>query len=154
RGGHGGPRRARGTIGGIMSNEILATYANYALWSAIMVITMAMIGHALYLAWTVPEREAADEAAPREATVPEREVVAAGAGAKGAPPGSAGDAAALHESGSAPGEDDGSVPVRARKAAGIASTLGWLGAMLLLTSAVLRGVAVSRPPLGNLFEFS
>ncbi len=137
-----------------MSNEILATYANYALWSAILVITMAMIGHALYLAWTVPEREAADEAVPQEATAPEREVVAAGAGSKGASAGSAGDAVDLDDGASASVEDDGSVPVRARKAAGIASTLGWLGTMLLLTSMVLRGVAVSRPPLGNLFEFS
>ncbi len=143
-----------------MTNELLANYANYALWSAILVITMAMIGYALHLAWTVPEREAAEEA--RAASAPVKEAVAAGR-AKGADaepvPASVGAAgtdvstdAAEADGGAV--DEEGGVPLRARKAAGIASSLSWLGAMLLLTSATLRGVAVERAPLGNLFEFS
>ena len=121
-----------------MTDEILATNANYALWSAILVLTLAMIGYALHLAWTVPQRDAVE--------VPVREPVAVGGGTADADADATdvaqGDDAAVGES------------ERARKAAGIASTLSWLGAMLLLASALLRGVATQRAPLGNLFEFS
>ena len=117
-----------------MTDEILATNANYALWSAILVLTLAMIGYALHLAWTVPQRDAVE--------VPVREPVAVGGGTADVTDVAKGDDAAVGES------------ARARKAAGIASTLSWLGAMLLLASALLRGVATQRAPLGNLFEFS
>ena len=60
--------------------------------------------------------------------------------------------------GAAPAEagaaEDGAVPERARKAAGIAGTLTWLGGFLLVLSAVLRGASVHRWPLGNMFEFA
>jgi len=46
------------------------------------------------------------------------------------------------------------VSARARKAAGIAGTLTWLGGFLLVVSAVLRGASVQRWPLGNMFEFA
>ena len=47
-----------------MTNESLATYANYALASAALVLTLAMLGFAHYLARAVPVRE---EAAARTA---------------------------------------------------------------------------------------
>ena len=120
-----------------MTKELLAQNANYALWAAILVLALSMIGYALHRAWTVPARESA--AAPAT----ERAKVAVGAGgAKGEEPptGAATDAT--------------EVPARARTAGGIAGTLAWLGTMLLLVSALLRGVAVERAPVGNLFEFS
>ncbi|HEV7196547.1 MAG TPA: c-type cytochrome biogenesis protein CcsB, partial [Pedococcus sp.] len=49
---------------------------------------------------------------------------------------------------------DADVPLRARKAAGIASTTTWLGGFLLVCSVALRGLAVHRWPLGNMFEFA
>ena len=118
-----------------MNNEMLAQFANYALASAALVITVAMLGYALYLAQAVPVREAAevDATAKVAATV-------------GGP--------AVSEGGVAPAESVAETPLRARKAAGIAGTLSWLGAGLLLLSCVLRGLAVERFPLGNLFEFS
>jgi cytochrome c-type biogenesis protein CcsB len=48
----------------------------------------------------------------------------------------------------------GDTPAKARKAAGVAGALTWLGALLLVLSAVLRGAAVQRWPLGNMFEFA
>ncbi len=120
-----------------MTNEMLAQYANYALASAALVITVAMLCYALYLAQAVPVRER-DEV---ESKVP----AAVGAPSKVSPAG--GPAV---EAPTEPVE----TPVRARKAAGIAGTMSWLGAGLLLLSCVLRGVAVERFPLGNLFEFS
>lgn len=118
-----------------MTNEMLAQNANYALASAALVITVAMLCYALYLAQAVPMRERAAEGAKVPATV-----------GGGAAEGDAGE----DEGGEAPAE----TPVRARKAAGIAGTLSWLGAGLLLLSSVFRGLAVDRVPLGNLFEFS
>ncbi|MEN3121893.1 c-type cytochrome biogenesis protein CcsB [Janibacter sp. LM] len=119
-----------------MTNEMLAQYANYALASAALVITVAMLCFALYLAQAVPVRERAQAETRAGAKVP------AGVGA-----------------GTAKGEEPPSpvvaeTPARARKAAGIAGSLSWLGALLLLVSFACRGFAVERFPLGNLFEFS
>jgi len=43
---------------------------------------------------------------------------------------------------------------RAGRAAGIAVSLTWLAFALHLASVVARGIAVSRPPWGNMYEFS
>lgn len=118
-----------------MTNEMLAQNANYALASAALIITVAMLCYALYLAQAVPVREQVATSAKVPATV--------GGGADGA-------IAPEGEGGGAPVE----TPARARKAAGIAGSLSWLGAALLLLSCVFRGLAVERFPLGNLFEFS
>ncbi|MGO1166816.1 MAG: c-type cytochrome biogenesis protein CcsB [Janibacter sp.] len=118
-----------------MTNEMLANNANYALASAAFVITVAMLCYALYLAQAVPMRERTTAGTKVPATV--------GGGA---------------EKGAAPADDGGDTPaetpLRARKAAGIAGSLSWLGAGLLLLSCVFRGLSVDRFPLGNLFEFS
>ena len=45
-------------------------------------------------------------------------------------------------------------PPRARKAAGVAMMLTRLGGLLLVAAATMRGLSVSRPPLGNMFEFA
>lgn len=120
-----------------MTNEMLAQNANYALASAALVITVAMLCYALYLAQSVPVRERAESTARVPATV--------GGGAGEDPTGEGGAAAA---------EEPVETPARARKAAGIGGSLSWLGALLLLVSIALRGLAVDRVPLGNLFEFS
>ena len=118
-----------------MTNEMLAQYANYALASAALVITAAMLCYALYLAQAVPVRERTTTGTKVPATV--------GGGAPAEPDG--GEDAVV---------EDAETPVRARKAAGIAGSLSWLGTALLLLSSILRGLAVDRFPLGNLFEFS
>lgn len=113
-----------------MTNEMLAQYANYALASAALLVTVAMLCYALYLAQAVPVRERADAEARVPATV-------------GGPTDDEGTATAEP----APPVE---TPVRARKAAGIGGSLTWLAAALLLLSAALRGIAVERFPLGNL----
>ncbi|HCE60789.1 MAG TPA: c-type cytochrome biogenesis protein CcsB [Janibacter terrae] len=119
-----------------MTNEMLAQYANYALASAALVITVAMLCFALYLAQAVPVRERAQAETRAGAKVP----AGVGAGpATGEEP---------------PSSEVAETPARARKAAGIAGSLSWLGALLLLVSFACRGFAVERFPLGNLFEFS
>jgi cytochrome c-type biogenesis protein CcsB len=124
-----------------MTNETLAGYANVSLYSAMAVFTIAMVCHAVYLAGLLPAR---DRAGHRD-----RELVAAGApAAESSAPGSPapGQPAARHT------DDD--VPLRARKAAGIAATTTWLGGFLLVVSVALRGISVHRWPLGNMFEFA
>ena len=44
--------------------------------------------------------------------------------------------------------------LRARKTASIALSLAWLGTLLFIASVVMRGLAVMRPPWGNMFEFA
>lgn len=149
-----------------MSNEVLATYANYALYSAVGVLTLAMVAYAVYLAGAVPasEREAevldADEqAAADRARARAERVAAVSGGSSTTRTGSTGagedvpdptGAIAATQDGTAPAGD----PERARKGAGIGGTLSYLGTGLLLVSLVLRGMSVDRAPLGNLFEFS
>ncbi|NYF97775.1 c-type cytochrome biogenesis protein CcsB [Janibacter cremeus] len=117
-----------------MNNEMLAQYANYALASAALVVTVAMLCYALYLAQAVPVREQVETDTKVPATV--------GGPSQGDTSEATGDGAAVE------------TPMKARKAAGIAGSLSWLGAGLLLLSFALRGFAVGRFPLGNLFEFS
>lgn len=50
--------------------------------------------------------------------------------------------------------DDVATPQHARKMGGVAGTLTWLGGLLLLLAAVLRGASVNRAPLGNMHEFA
>ena len=127
-----------------MTNETLASYANLSLYSAMAVLTLSMLGYAGYLAGLLPAREARSESA-EGAEAPERELVAAGGGSVGAGAGG-GDVVTASPS-------DTEVPLRARKAGGIAQTLAILGTVLLLVSAALRGASVQRWPLGNMFEF-
>jgi cytochrome c-type biogenesis protein CcsB len=117
-----------------MTNETLAQYANVSLYSAMAVFTIAMVCYALYLAGLVPAR---DRAAAREEVL-----VAPGA------------APAEAEQGMPPARPTDDVPLRARKAAGIAGTTTWLGGLLLVAAVAMRGLAVHRWPLGNMFEFA
>ncbi|GAA4119347.1 c-type cytochrome biogenesis protein CcsB [Knoellia locipacati] len=128
-----------------MTHETLASYSNLSLYSAMAVLTLSMLGYAGYLAGLLPARERRGESVDT-AEAPERELVAAGGGPVGG--GSAAAAAA------APGSDsEGEVPLRARKAGGVAHMFAILGTVLLFVSAALRGGSVERWPLGNMFEF-
>ena len=125
-----------------MTNETLAGYANLSLYSAMAVFTIAMVCHAVYLAGLLPSRDLT------RARAQERELVAAGAGAVPE------DTAQDGEGGVASAGAGDGVPLRARRAAGIASSTTWLGGALLVASVVLRGLSVHRWPLGNMFEFA
>ncbi|MCE1179800.1 MAG: c-type cytochrome biogenesis protein CcsB [Micrococcales bacterium] len=128
-----------------MTNETLAGYSNLALYSAMGVLTLAMIAYAVFLARLVPHRERLrDEGAER---VEVREAVHVGAGAPAAGGGASARPAA--DGAGLPAE-----PLAARKAAGVAGSLTWLGTGLLIASVALRGLSVDRAPLGNMFEFA
>lgn len=139
-----------------MSEMTLAQLSMLSLYSAMGVFTLAMLGYAAYLAGLVPARSDAKE----------RELVAVGAAAGGAAgaaaggeAGRGGEPAAYATSGETrPGDGtpatDADVPLRARKAAGMAWTLSLLGTALLVAAVVLRGLEVHRMPLGNMFEFA
>jgi cytochrome c-type biogenesis protein CcsB len=125
-----------------MTNQALAQYANLSLYSAMAVFTLAMLGYATYLAGLVPHRDR------QQAEAGAREAALVGAGVPG---GAAREVDGPPASVEQDGED---VPARARKAAGIAGTLTWLGTLLLVASVALRGASVHRWPLGNMFEFA
>ena len=138
-----------------MTNETLASYANLSVYSAMAVFTLAMIGYAVYLAGLVPNRgritqhaDALVASAPAGSAHPSAEGADAAAGATLDRTGGPGAEA------SPPGGDDETTPLRARKAAGVAESLTWLGTFLLVAAVVLRGASVHRAPLGNMFEFA
>jgi len=138
-------------------NETLAQYANLAVYSAMAVLTLAMLAYAAFLAWLVPARTDA------KAAVAERELVAVGAASAdpaeatpvvedpvGEDPAGALPATAPTGAAAYPGEE----PARARSAAGIARSLAVLGTLVLVAAAVMRGLSVHRAPLGNMYEFA
>ena len=61
---------------------MLASYANLSLYSAMVVLTLSMLGYAGYLAGLLPARDARVESAE----APDRELVAAGGGGGDAVP--------------------------------------------------------------------
>ena len=117
-----------------MTNETLAQYANLGVYSAMAVLTIAMIAFAMDLAGAAPGlSEAAAE------TLKEPALVGAGSSVEVPAP-------SVHG-------NDPDLP-RRRQAAGVAMMLTRLGGLLLIAAAAMRGLSVHRPPLGNMFEFA
>jgi cytochrome c-type biogenesis protein CcsB len=143
-----------------MTYQELATYANYALYSAMGVLTLTMLAYAGYLAGLMPARseakdarKAAERADAGAAEARDEVLVAAGAAtAGGAPAGP--PSHPVSGRGPVDVDRDEGVSVGARKLGGIAGTLLWLSTALLAVSVLLRGLSVQRAPLGNLFEFA
>ena len=127
-----------------MPSTSLVSYSNVALYSAMAVFTIAMLLFAFYLAALGPvtlERSTTRKQLRRS------ELVGAATGrpdrrARTATTTSAGDVGDLAPT------------PRARRLAGTALSVSWLGTFLIVASVVLRGVAVMRPPWGNMFEFA
>jgi cytochrome c-type biogenesis protein CcsB len=117
----------------------LAQYANLSLYSAMAVLTLSMIGYAIYLAGLVPAR-VDSRWVVRSAR--EEVLVAAGGEPTAFEPNAATTDAAVD------------APERARRAAGIAQSLAVLGTVLLVAGVALRGASVHRWPLGNMHEFA
>jgi cytochrome c-type biogenesis protein CcsB len=119
-----------------MTNQTLAQYANLAVYSAMVVFTLAMIAFALDLAGAAPR-------VPASTPEPRKEPALAGAGASD-----------VADDALVPDEESVLPRPRSRKAAGIAMMLTRLGGVLLIAAAAMRGLSVDRPPLGNMFEFA
>ncbi len=136
-----------------MTDTTLAQLSNTAIYSAMAVLTLAMLAYALHLARLVPAREqAADERSERAP-----ELVAAGTGGPDRADGP--DGGPPHRPGAGPTDGvapDGRdvEPASARKAAGIGFALTVLGTLLVVAGVVLRALEVHRWPLGNMYEFA
>ena len=126
-----------------MTDQTLAQLSNAAIYSAMAVLTLAMLAYAVYLARLVPERDRAAVVAG------DRELVAAGDGTA-----SAASAPSSPSGPTATARDRGEEPVGARKAAGIGWALTVLGTLLVIAGVVLRAAEVHRWPLGNMYEFA
>jgi cytochrome c-type biogenesis protein CcsB len=127
-------------------NETLAGYSNLLIYSAMTVYAGAMAAFATDLAVTGRQATAALKSTARE-----RVLVTAGATDVDGP-------AAADRAGSAAGAastaaDQPKIPSR-RKAAGIAMSLTWLAFLLHASAVLCRGLAVERPPWGNMYEFA
>ena len=130
-----------------MTSEQLAVLSNYALYAAMGVLTLAMIAYAVFIG--VARSQARTGAAMGR--VEEPTLVSASAGRPGATLGGG-----LAE-GAGAGLDALGAPRVERtdaRSGALATTLGWLGTMLLAVSIVLRGVSVGRAPVSNMFEFA
>ena len=124
-----------------MPSADLVGYSNLALYSAMAVFTVSMLLFAAYLAALGPVASERGSRRSRQA----RQLVTAGSGGSTASTTlGAGDSHTRSEEPSA----------RARMTANIALSLAWLGTLLLIASVVMRGLAVMRPPWGNMFEFA
>jgi cytochrome c-type biogenesis protein CcsB len=116
-------------------NETLATNANLALYSGMAVYAGAFIAYTADLAGAATRADARSSATTASTA---RVLVGAGAGAAG------------------PDEPATAAPVEPprRKAAAIATSLTLLALVLHVVAVLLRGLAVQRPPWGNMFEFA
>ena len=113
------------------------------------VFTVSMLVFAAYLAALGPV--AAERGSKRRS----RELVAAGNATVETPTDAPPPAdAALAEAVPASDPPVEEPSARARKTGNIALYLAWLGTLLLVASVVMRGLAVMRPPWGNMFEFA
>ncbi len=118
--------------GNQINNGIASLSSNF-LWASALVLTLAMISFALDLAGA-PYRAARLEARRNEA------VVTSSAKA---------DGDVLVDTSTAT-----DVAAEKRQWAGIGISLSWLGTLLLIIAVATRTMAVGRPPLGNMYEFS
>ncbi|MBK7721263.1 MAG: c-type cytochrome biogenesis protein CcsB [Austwickia sp.] len=128
-----------------MTNLMLAGYANLTLYIAMAVLALAMIAFSAYVALSV-----SGQTRPHEQPARRREPVVVGARA------AHGVDDWTDSEGHASSIGDLARPVskRAGTAGGYAMSLSWLGTFFLVASVILRGASVSRPPLGNMFEFA
>ena len=145
-----------------MPSTTLVGYSNLALYSAMAVFTVAMLLFAFHLAALEPVAEAQDAVAARKNRGRRsHQLVNVGSGSaagvsSGAPADTSTSATTTSATAGPAGPADGPAPAtpRARKLAGIALALSWLGTFILIASVVMRGLAVMRPPWGNMFEFA
>ena len=134
-----------------MTNTTLASASDLAVWASIAVLALAMLAFAAHLAVhaSVAERRSPR---PRSSTVG---TDGAGTGAPDPGPAARGPAPATD----GPGGVDTLVagpqgPAPSRRWGVLGVQLTWVATFALVAGTVLRGLSVSRPPLGNMYEFA
>ena len=128
----------------------LAANANAALYASMIVYTLAMLAFTWHLAARAPT--VADSKVATGSEVAERAdvLVGAGAGAGAAAPTTA-ERRPTSPYAAGPGFEES---LKSRQRGSIALMLTYLASALLVGSVLMRGLAVSRPPWGNMFEFA
>ncbi|GAA1138574.1 c-type cytochrome biogenesis protein CcsB [Ornithinicoccus hortensis] len=121
-----------------MTSEQMADTANMALYVALPVLTLAMLAFAMHLAVQTRGHGVSQQ---RELAL---------AGAADASLGAAGGTDAADEPPAGPQVAE----PPSRRWGVIGLQLTWLATFALIVSIGLRGLAVSRPPVGNMFEFA
>jgi cytochrome c-type biogenesis protein CcsB len=116
----------------------LAANANAALYSSMIVYTLAMLAFTWHLSARAPK--------VAESRVEQPEEVLVGAGGAGAP-----DRRPTTPYAAGPAFEESE---KSRQRGNIALMLTYLATALLVASVAMRGLAVSRPPWGNMFEFA
>ncbi|MDQ2782008.1 MAG: c-type cytochrome biogenesis protein CcsB [Actinomycetota bacterium] len=137
-----------------MPSTTLVGYSNLALYSAMAVFTVAMLLFAFHLAALEPVVEAREAVGARKHRGRRsRELANVGSASSARVSSGALADAVTAVRADADGGQPPATP-RARKLGGIALSLSWLGTFILIASVVMRGLAVMRPPWGNMFEFA
>lgn len=121
-----------------MTSPQMAQLSTLALYAAMAVLAVAMLAFAAHLA----------SLAPRRSTRRVEPKVLIGAQVGGA------SAAESPDSEGVAGEESAATWARRSRSGGLGMSTSWLAALLLVTSIALRGLAVRRPPVANLFEFA
>lgn len=121
-------------------NETLALYSNYLVYGAMAAFTVSMIAFAASFAALRTSDDQPAESVPADAEAGVGGVAVATKVATGGP------------ADGADSSDDALPP--GRRAGNIGMSTMWLGTILLGLGVLLRGLAVSRAPWGNMCEFA
>lgn len=122
-------------------NQTLSNFSDVAFQSAFVIYLLALV---LSLVYYVRMQSVVDGRRAL-ARIEEKELVAVGEGGSDVVAGATGDAPS-------PGEI-GELEAGANKFGGMTQSLIWLGIIVHVASAVLRGLATERFPFGNLYEY-
>jgi cytochrome c-type biogenesis protein CcsB len=149
-----------------MTDPTLALASDYAVWSAIVVLALALLAFCVHLAVHGSARERRADRLVRE-----REPVAAGAAVSASGVASSSTPVSATHSSAAPSAD-GRLDVDAAASASspfpatpssaapsrrwgvIGLQLTWLATFAVLAGTTLRALSVARAPLGNMYEFA
>lgn len=138
-------------------NQVLSNYSDMAFQSAFVVYVVALIIALVFygrMQAVIKARRELSQSEPEAAK--EKELVSVNAGASsGAGAGDKDEAASPSDGAATPlsSPELEKAEARADKLAGMVHMVVWLGAILHLATIVLRGLAVHRFPLGNLYEY-
>ncbi len=119
-----------------MTNPTLAAASDLGVWATMAVLVLAMVSFAVHLAVQGSAVQELVQAAPSQAR--------AGGGA----------GVALAETAEQPRRNATPAPGAGRRWGVLGLQLTILATLLLVVSAALRGLAVQRAPLGNMYEFA
>jgi cytochrome c-type biogenesis protein CcsB len=139
----------------------LAANANAALYASMIVFTIALLAFTWHLAARAP-KVADSKGVAAEASQEDVLVGAIAAGAGAAPVTTRGTGVIDRRAGASGGDPAGRYAAgpafvessQSRQRGNIALMLTYLATALLVASVLMRGLAVSRPPWGNMFEFA